>query len=74
MFYPMNTTIMFVVASLILVAAIVTVGMSNAVYAAPTKHVIQYCIKGVIGSCQPTKNLCNAQITTKGEKCLKVVS
>ncbi|HEY6950113.1 MAG TPA: hypothetical protein VI146_05840 [Nitrososphaeraceae archaeon] len=70
----MRSTIVFVTTSLILVAAIVTVAMSNAVYAVPVKHVIQYCIKGVIGSCQPTKALCNAQITTKGEKCIRVVS
>ena len=74
MFYPMNAAIMFVVASLILVAAIVTVAMSNAVYATPPKTLIQYCIKGQIGSCQPTKVECKAQIINKGDKCIRVVS
>lgn len=72
MFYPMNTTIMFAAASLILVAAIVTVAMSHAAYAAPTKHVIEYCIKlkTGFGSCQPTLAECQA-LAGKFEKCFK---
>lgn len=69
----MNTTIMFAAASLILVAAaIVTVAMSDAAYAAPTKHVIEYCIKlkTGFGSCQPTLAECQA-LAGKFEKCFK---
>ncbi len=71
----MNTTIMFVATSLILVGAIVTVAMSHAVFADPPPKggLISYCIKGVIGPCQPTMQLCKEQ-AIKGEKCIRVVS
>ncbi len=79
MFYGMNSKVMFTATALILVAAIVTVAMSSAVYANPPHSIIQYCQKGHEGDpthCAPTRELCKQIVVAPGEsgKCVRVAT
>ena len=72
MFYTMNTAIIFAAASLVLVSAIVTVAMSNAVYATPPKAVVQYCLKTKSGFfCYSSETDCQTHLVDKNDKCFK---
>ena len=72
MFYTMNRTLMFAAASLILVGAIVTIAMSNAIYAFPPKTVVEYCVKTKtkgFGPCYPTEAECLLHLVNKNDNC-----
>ena len=62
MFYPMNTTLMFAAASLILVAGIVTVAIPGTVYADPKPPAAKIvCVDGQAGAlCGSTMKECKA--------------